>query len=141
MHLPTLPARHRDPASCRARACGRQSAERQSGLAAIEYALIASLVAMAIVVGVSELSSATGGIYQRISAAVGEAVGGPTGAGPGNGPSDSGSGSSPSGSSPSGSSPSGSGPGKGLGGGGGTGGGAGAGGGKPPQTPGGGPQR
>jgi Flp pilus assembly pilin Flp len=131
MNLPTPPDRQRDPASCRAKACVRRSAARQSGLAAIEYALIASLIAMAIVVGVSELSSATGGIYQRISAAVGEAVGGPAGASPGNSPPGSGSGSRPAG----------GGPGKGLGGGGGTGGGAGAGGGKPPQTPGGRPRR
>jgi len=120
-----------------ARARGPRSLARQGGLAAIEYALIASLIAMAIVVGLSELSSATGGIYQRIATSVGEAVGGPTAAGSGNGPSGSGSGNSPSG----------SGPGKGLGGGGGgggggdAGGGAGAGGGKPPRTPGGGPQR
>jgi len=136
MNLPTLPARHHDSASRCAKLSGPRSAKRQGGLAAIEYALIASLIAMAIVVGLSELSSATGGIYQRIATSVGEAVGGPTGAGSGNGPSGSGSGNSPSGNSPSG-----SGPGKGLGGGGGTGGGAGAGGGKPPKTPGGGPQR
>jgi len=117
------------------------SGRSQQGLAAIEYALIASLIAMAIVVGASELRNATGGIFQTVATSVGNATGG-SGSGSGasgsgatpavSGASGAGSGSAPGSPGNSGSAGGGAGnPGKGIGGGGGVGGGGGTGGGKP----------